>query len=244
MFGVRGPLSAVGAATACLVLNATAWAADDGSAESSLLPEPAIVEIRSADGPTPGPGPASGDASSKSDSSDHSNQADQLDDFEHYTELREASEALEDYLDDLDYGASNGTGALILPGLGAVTSEYGPRVHPIHGEVGFHTGLDFGAGDGVIYAADAGTVVQAAHNDAYGYFVILDHGMVNGERLTTMYAHQPDLEVTTGQRVSKGQPIGKVGSTGLSTGPHLHFEVRLDGTPANPVTWFPPMPMP
>src|SRR5690606_15966854 len=87
----------------------------------------------------------------------------------------------------LDYGPGYGTGTFLRPGTGSTTSEYGPRLHPILGYVKLHTGLDFGRGDGAVYAADSGTVVEATWNTAYGNMVIVDHGLWNGQRLTTMY---------------------------------------------------------
>nr|WP_246211623.1 M23 family metallopeptidase [Phytoactinopolyspora alkaliphila] len=102
-----------------------------------------------------------------------------------------------------------------------------------------HTGIDFGRGDGNIYAADAGTVIEAKYNTAYGNMVIVDHGDFEGRRLTTLYAHQSGLSVSVGQKVEKGQVIGKIGSTGYSTGPHLHFEVRLNGQHTDPRPWLP-----
>lgn len=213
------------------VLATPVWAADDS--RRVPLPSPPSITFRTHEPEAP--------TTAKQEVNDpaHS-QADQLDDFEHYAELLKASRDLNDYLDTLEYGASNGTGALVLPAIGPTTSPFGERVHPISHDVRMHTGLDFSSADDVIYAADAGTVVEATWSDAYGNFVVIDHGEVDGRRLTTMYAHQPDLRVVIGQRITKGQPIGKVGSTGFSTGPHLHFEVRLDGAPTDPAKWLPP----
>lgn len=228
--------SVASAAAIALTPLTLAWGVED-DAPPKPLPAPPTVTIQG--------GPSGGDdlegSTTEPSGVDDADQADKLDDFDHYSELLAASDDLETYLDDLEYGASNGTGALVLPSLGTPTSEYGPRTHPITGATGFHTGLDFGVGDGIIYAADAGVVVEAAHNTAYGNFVVIDHGLVGNQRLTTMYAHQPDLQVVVGQRVAKGQPIGTVGSTGLSTGPHLHFEVRLDGAIVNPAAMLPPV---
>ncbi|TDD66472.1 hypothetical protein E1262_22255, partial [Jiangella aurantiaca] len=167
-----------------------------------------------------------------------------LQDYQRYMELLQQSTEVGELLATANYGPGYGTGSFIRPATGPTTSEYGQRLHPILGYVKMHTGLDFGRGDGRIYAADAGTVVDARWNDAYGNMVIVDHGVVNGQRLTTMYAHQSDLIVVPGQRVEKGQYIGNIGSTGYSTGPHLHFEVRLDGQHTDPWPWIVNAPLP
>jgi murein DD-endopeptidase MepM/ murein hydrolase activator NlpD len=239
---MRASSVVAGSGALVLALSVSASATEDDWTNSEL-PEAPVVQIQIAD---PDAAERAKDADDPDDVSDADDDADDdadaLDEFQHYIDLIEASEELEEYLANVEYGHSNGTGALIVPGLGRPTSEYGPRVHPISGQSGFHTGLDLSAGDGLIYAADSGTVVQAATNSVYGNFVVLDHGLFDGKRLTTMYAHQPDLQVKVGDRVSKGQAIGEVGSTGLSTGPHLHFEVRLDAATVNPAAFLPPTP--
>ena len=114
---------------------------------------------------------------------------------------------------------------------GPVSSGFGTRVHPILGEVRMHTGLDYAAGTGVpIKAAGTGVVIWAGPRGGYGNAVIVDHR--NG--LATLYAHQSRVSATVGQKVSTGQVVGFVGQTGLSTGPHLHFEVRELGAPVDP----------
>jgi len=128
-----------------------------------------------------------------------------------------------------------GTGEFVRPGIGEVTSPFGPRLHPILKYVKVHTGLDIAFGDGIVYAADDGVVLFSEYNVAYGNMTVIDHGKVGGLRITTMYAHQAASGVQAGDRVVKGQAIGVVGSTGYSTGPHLHFEVRVDGEPLDPV---------
>jgi murein DD-endopeptidase MepM/ murein hydrolase activator NlpD len=129
----------------------------------------------------------------------------------------------------------SGHGVLAVPIPGApITSGFGPRTHPIYGDVRMHTGIDFGAGYGTpIRAAGDGVVVSAGPLGGYGNATVIDHG--NG--LATLYAHQSDMAVVPGQRVSRGQVIGYVGSTGFSTGPHLHFEVRVRGTPVDPMQY-------
>ena len=127
-----------------------------------------------------------------------------------------------------------GTGEFVRPGTGSITSPFGPRFHPILHYVKIHTGTDFSVGDGIAYAADDGVVLFTEFNVAYGNMTVIDHGKIGGLRVTTMYAHQAAVGVKPGDRVVKGQAIGVIGSTGYSTGPHLHFEVRVDGEPLDP----------
>lgn len=124
-------------------------------------------------------------------------------------------------------------GAMIYPVNGPVTSNYGYRVHPIRGTTRLHTGMDFGVGYGVpILAADNGVVIHSGWYGGYGNTVIVDHG----GGFTTLYAHASSLAVSRGQTVKQGQMVSRVGSTGMSTGPHLHFEVRYNGNPINPLS--------
>ncbi|MFF3200916.1 M23 family metallopeptidase [Streptomyces sp. NPDC002962] len=119
-----------------------------------------------------------------------------------------------------------------------ITSPYGSRQHPLTGVTKLHTGVDFGAPQGAqVSAARAGTVVFAAMTTAYGNRVVVDHGTIEGKRLQTTYSHLSAIDVTVGQTVQTGTPLGRVGSTGLSTGPHLHFEVIYDGYYADPQPW-------
>ncbi len=130
------------------------------------------------------------------------------------------------------------TGAFVRPGFGEVNSPFGYRFHPILRYGKMHTGIDFAPGDGFIYAADDGVVIEAGWNGGgYGNMTVVDHGVVAGRATTTLYAHQAQLLVSTGDVVHKGQRIGVVGSTGRSTGPHLHFEVRIDGEPVDPAPY-------
>ncbi len=126
---------------------------------------------------------------------------------------------------------------LIAPATGGVTSPYGNRVHPVTGEYKLHTGTDFAATDGNYYAAMDGTVSYAAYDEAYGNMVKIDHGEIDGHDVETWYAHQPDLQVSVGQDIGAGEKIGDIGSTGYSTGPHAHFELRVDGNPIDPVPY-------
>ena len=111
------------------------------------------------------------------------------------------------------------------------------RFHPILHYTKLHTGTDFGRADGTVYAADDGVVLFTVANTAYGNMTVIDHGLIDGKSITTMYAHQARFLVREGERVKKGQPIGVIGATGYATGPHLHFEVRDAGTVENPMPW-------
>ena len=129
-------------------------------------------------------------------------------------------------------GGGGGTGDMVRPVNGPVTSPFGWRMHPILHYRKFHTGVDFGVGYGTpIRAADSGTVIYATWMGGYGNVIIVDHG----RGISTLYAHQSSLAVGNGARVSRGQTVGYVGSTGFSTGPHLHFEVRVNGNPVDPM---------
>ena len=125
-----------------------------------------------------------------------------------------------------------GTGQLGWPVSGEITSPYGYRVHPIWGTTIYHSGIDIGVDEGTpVHAADGGVVVWSGWMGGYGYAVVIDHG--NG--LSTLYGHNSELAVDEGQSVAKGQVISYAGSTGNSTGPHVHFEVRANGDPVDPM---------
>ncbi len=127
-------------------------------------------------------------------------------------------------------GSSENSSGWARPASGPVTSEFGYRVHPIQGTRKLHAGIDIGGG-GPITAAKSGTVVSASFHGSLGYNVLIDHG--GGIR--TRYGHMtPALQVAPGQSVSQGQQIGTMGTTGSSTGVHLHFEVHVNGNPVNP----------
>ena len=120
------------------------------------------------------------------------------------------------------------------PLKGTVHSGYGYRDHPINGKYSFHGGLDIGGQKGdPIKAFAAGTVEYIGENDAYGLYVQLDHG--NGVK--SFYAHCSKLLVKAGQSVAKGETIARVGNTGRSTGPHVHFEIRYNGQTVNPLNY-------
>lgn len=121
-----------------------------------------------------------------------------------------------------------------IPGYSTITSNYGMRVHPITGVYKLHTGVDVGAPMGADFvAANDGIVTKAYFNPAYGNMVMVDHG----GGISTLYAHGSEILVRVGQLVKKGEPVLKVGSTGYSTGPHAHFEVRINGVVTNPLEY-------
>lgn len=125
-------------------------------------------------------------------------------------------------------------GGFVRPVAGPITSPFGYRVHPIYGTTILHAGVDIGADSGTpIKAAQSGVVVSAGWIDGYGNATILDHG----GGITTLYGHQSAFLVSAGDTVSQGQSIGRVGCTGSCTGPHLHFEVRINGTPVDPMPY-------
>ena len=127
---------------------------------------------------------------------------------------------------------------LYRPVPGVVTSPFGYRRHPIYGYWGLHDGTDFSAPCGTPnHAAGSGTVISRYWDDVYGNRLYLDLGKVNGKNMTVIYNHLSSYNVSTGSRVSRGQVIGFAGSTGWSTGCHLHFTVMLNGTPVNPMNY-------
>lgn len=133
---------------------------------------------------------------------------------------------------------SGGDGPYLRPvGYARISSPFGYRTHPVTHEVGkLHTGVDFAVPQGTsIHAADSGTVLVAQWYSGYGYCVIIDHG----GGVWTLYGHirEGGIKVSQGQRVERGQKIAESGSTGRSTGPHLHFEVRINGTAVNPMPY-------
>lgn len=130
------------------------------------------------------------------------------------------------------------TGQFSWPVRGRLTSRFGYRTHPIHRKTIRHTGLDIAAATGTpVVAADGGQVVFAGWRGGYGKAIIINHGNRGGAGAgyATLYGHLSSIRVSTGQSVSKGMVIGGVGSTGYSTGPHLHFEVRVNGAPVDPL---------
>ena len=123
------------------------------------------------------------------------------------------------------------------PGYTTITSNFGMRTHPITGIYKLHTGVDIGAPYGAMFiASNDGVVVKAEMNSAYGNMVMIDHG----GGVMTLYAHGSEILVEVGQTVTQGTAVLKVGSTGYSTGPHAHFEIRINGEYVNPLDYISP----
>ncbi len=156
-----------------------------------------------------------------------------------YQELLEASKEVERMIRQSRYRVSAGaggqsTGAMIWPISGPITSEFGWRTHPIFGTSRFHSGLDIGGDYGEpVVAADGGVVIYAGWISGYGNAVIIDHG----GGISSLYGHNDSLTVSDGESVGRGQVIAYCGSTGNSTGPHVHFEVRQNGEPVSPYNY-------
>lgn len=163
-------------------------------------------------------------------------------------ELRQAQSKLQDEFDELDKesrqieaklaafeSANRGmpafNGRFRRPVSGRITSGYGYRHHPVLKRRKLHAGIDFGAPTGTpVYASSGGVVVSASYQRGYGNTIVISHG----SGLSTLYGHLSRIRVRSGQKVGSGDLIGNVGSTGMSTGPHLHFEIRVNGRPVNP----------
>ncbi|MEA4921520.1 MAG: peptidoglycan DD-metalloendopeptidase family protein [Clostridiaceae bacterium] len=159
-----------------------------------------------------------------------------------YAEIAEEEDKLADQIKDAVAQLSSGTyvgGSFMWPLPAAnnvVTCKFGMRTHPITGVYKLHTGVDLRATAGTkIYAANAGTVIKATYSSAYGYYVVIDHG----GGVATLYAHMSKMATSQGSKVTQGTVIGYVGSTGYSTGAHLHFEIIKNGQYINPITEFP-----
>ena len=152
-------------------------------------------------------------------------------------ELRRQEEQNKKNDPSYDPGKVNGaTGSMMwpCPSCHTITSPFGWRYHPIYQTQKYHSGVDIGASYGAtIVAADGGTIITAGSVSGYGNCVVINHG--NG--ITTLYGHMSSIAVRVGQKVSKGQTIGYVGSTGNSTGPHLHWEVTVNGVRQNPLNY-------
>jgi murein DD-endopeptidase MepM/ murein hydrolase activator NlpD len=156
----------------------------------------------------------------------------------HQTLLRTAMQIRTQLLDEFLWGevtvGPDGQIRTLTPPVdGPVSSRFGPRRHPILGYGRNHNGIDISAAAGTpVRSAAPGTVRRAGSRGDYGLAVEIDHG----GGVTTLYAHLSQVDVVEGDVVARLAPIGQVGSTGLSTGPHLHFEVRRDGRPDDPLT--------
>lgn len=154
-------------------------------------------------------------------------------------ELLKKSQELNSLIASLSKRTKYVEGQMVWPlqNTTTITSGFGRRYHPILKKYSTHTGIDIGGKYGEsILAANKGTVIIAGWQDAYGYTVVIDHG----GGITTLYGHCSKLLVKVGDEVKAGQVIAKVGSTGWSTGPHLHFEVRVNGEPQNPLNYVKP----
>lgn len=171
----------------------------------------------------------------------------QAEDERRYQEFRSEAAALEARIRALAVkevksggkgsGGDSG-GALSYPVNGPITSPYGMRVHPVTGVYKLHDGTDFGVGCGTpIRAAASGTIVEQYFNGAYGNRVILNNGVKRGVSVVTTYNHMSRFALSSGTKVKRGQVIGYVGTTGYSTGCHLHFMVLANGSTVNPVGW-------
>nr|WP_304257579.1 M23 family metallopeptidase [Phascolarctobacterium succinatutens] len=161
---------------------------------------------------------------------------------EEYERLLAISENIASMLRNMEAGGGGapagqgGTGQFMWPCNGPITSYYGWRTHPIFGTTKYHSGMDIAVDSGTpIHAADSGTVVYSGWLGGYGNCIMIDHG----GGLVTLYAHNSALNVGEGQYVSKGTVVAYAGSTGYSTGPHCHFEVRLHGELTEPLNYLP-----
>ncbi len=154
-------------------------------------------------------------------------------------EMNDQSRKLENYInktasktpDVVDTG-------FMKPIQGRITSPYGWRTHPIFNTRTFHSGVDIGGPNlGAIKASNSGKVIFTGWYGGYGKVVIVEHGTVNGKPITTLYAHMSSIAVSNGTKVQRGQVLGYEGTTGYSTGPHCHFEVRVNGQTSNPLSY-------
>ncbi len=150
-------------------------------------------------------------------------------------EFAEKEDELIKILESYKYGIPP-SGKLLWPAKGPMVSGLGYRIHPILGINRFHSGIDIGAPYGAhVIAAAGGEVIQSGYFGGYGYSVMLYHG----GGYATWYAHLSSINVSMGQMVERGKLVGLIGSTGWSTGPHLHFEIRINGSAQNPMEYLP-----
>ena len=135
---------------------------------------------------------------------------------------------------------SYGGGRLMMPVHGWKSSDFGRRYDPYYHVWQLHAGMDIAAGGGTpIHAAADGRVIQAGYNGGYGNYTCISHGRLSGAGFTTCYGHQSHIGVRVGEQVRRGEVIGRVGTTGASTGYHLHFETRFNGVPRDPAGYLP-----
>lgn len=152
-------------------------------------------------------------------------------------ELSNQSKSLQHYINrnSKDNNANVVASGFMKPIQGRITSPFGWRIHPIFNSRTFHSGVDIGGPNyGAIKASNSGKVIYTGWYGGYGKVVIIEHGVVGGKPVSTLYAHMSSVKAVNGQNVKKGDVIGYEGTTGYSTGPHCHFEVRENGKPSNP----------
>lgn len=164
-----------------------------------------------------------------------------------YDKMQAESQAIKNRLAARASAIRSGSGAavpaisasgFVMPSSGPITSPYGWRIHPIFGYRKFHDGTDFGAGCGSpLYAIASGTVIEKRYSPSWGNRVVLELGTNGGNVLSVGYNHMSGFAVSSGQYVSKGQVVGYVGSTGYSTGCHLHFNFYVNGSTVNPMSY-------
>ena len=179
-------------------------------------------------------------AIAKNESMIHKLKTDRIEYEKAEKELAKQSASIESYINKKTTSDSSVTVAsgFMRPIQGRITSPFGWRTHPIFNSRSFHSGIDIGGPNlGAIRASNSGKVIYSGWYGGYGKVVILEHGMVNGKPITTLYAHMNSITVSNGTKVQKGQVIGYEGTTGYSTGPHCHFEVRVNGQPNNPLNY-------
>lgn len=153
-----------------------------------------------------------------------------------YQELLEASRLIEKVIQQSPYKVERDRPVLLIwPLSGEVTTAYGWSTHPIFGTQKYHSGMDIAGEYGVsIVAGDGGVVIYAGWISGYGNTVIIGHG----RKIATLYAHNDSIAVEEGQKIIQGEKIASCGSTGYSTGPHCHFEVREDGAVVDPMLFY------
>ena len=152
-------------------------------------------------------------------------------------ELSDQSRSIQHYIsrNSKDNSATVVASGFMKPIQGRITSPFGWRTHPIFNSRTFHSGVDIGGPNyGPIKASNSGKVIYTGWYGGYGKVVIIEHGIVGGKPVSTLYAHMSTVKAVNGQNVKKGDIIGYEGTTGYSTGPHCHFEVRENGKPSNP----------
>lgn len=154
-------------------------------------------------------------------------------------ELAKQSQSVGTYINKAAKEQTNMTASgFTKPIQGRITSPFGWRTHPIFNTKSFHSGIDIGGPNlGAIRASNSGKVIYSGWYGGYGKVVIVEHGVINGKPITTLYAHMSSTAVSKDQKVTKGQVLGYEGTTGYSTGPHCHFEVRVNGQPNNPLNY-------